>query len=131
MAPDSFERQVDQLLDEALQGNHGGSSVWWPACDLYEDDSTFSVAVALPGCRTDQIDVHVEGKMLTVKGQRETESLHGRIWYLQNIPTGPFACSVKLPEYVDDHRSKISFEHGVLTITFVKCEEARTRRVVV
>jgi HSP20 family protein len=129
MEHDSFEHEMDRLLDDVVHTTDGSFSVWSPACDLYEDASTYSIAVALPGCSPDQVDVLVQGKMLTIKGDRNIESPDGRIWYLRHIPRGPFACSVKLPEYVDDQKSTASFQQGVLTITFTKCEEAMPRRI--
>jgi HSP20 family protein len=131
MGHDSFEHEMDRLFDDALHAVDSWSSVWSPACDLYEDASMYSIAVALPGCSLDQVDVQVQGKMLTIKGNRKIESPEGRIWYLQHIPKGPFACSVKLPEYVDDQKSTAAFQQGVLTITFMKCEEARPRRILI
>ena len=131
MGHDSFEHEMDRLLDDALDAIDGWSSVWSPACNLYEDASTYSIAVALPGCSLDQVDIHVQGKMVTIKGDRKIESPEGRIWYLQHIPKGPFVCSVKLPEYVDDQKPMASFQHGILTITFAKQEEAMPRRILI
>jgi HSP20 family protein len=131
MAHDSFEREMDRLLDDALQAVDGWLSTWSPACDLYEDGSTYSIAVALPGCHADQIEVQVQGRVLTIKGARKVDSPEGRIWYLRHIPAGPFACSVKLPDYVDDQTPTASFQHGVLTVTFAKCEEAKPRRIMI
>lgn len=124
MAHDSFEGDALHALD-------GWLSAWSPACDLYEDDVTYSIAVALPGCRPDQIEIQVHGKMVTIKGERQVEGPEGRIWYLRHIPEGPFACSVELPRYVDEQTSSASFQHGVLTITFTKCEEAKPRRIMI
>ena len=128
---DSFEHAMDRLLADALDAINGWSSVWSPACDLYEDASTYSIAVALPGCSPDQVEIHVQDKMLTIKGDRKIESPEGRIWYHQYIPKGPFSCSVKLPKCVDDQTSTASFQHGVLTITFTKSEKAMPRRILI
>jgi HSP20 family protein len=131
MAHESFEREIDGLLDDALHAVNGWLSSWSPACDLYEDDSTYSIAVALPGCHADRIEVQVQDKMVRIKGERKVESPEGRIRYLRHIPEGPFACSVKLPEYVDDQTSTASFQQGVLTITFAKCERAKPRGIMI
>lgn len=121
-AADPVEGEVDRLLDDALSGVDGPSSTWAPDCNLYEDDSTYSIAVALPGCRRDLIDIQVHDKMLTITGRCQVESPEGRIWYLRHIPEGPFACSVKLPDYADDLTFTVSFQEGVLTIVFAKYE---------
>jgi hypothetical protein len=57
------------------------------------------------------------------------ESPEGRVWYSQRIRTGPFACSVKCPKYVDDQSARASFEQGVLTITCPKRKEAMSCRI--
>lgn len=131
MAHDSFEREMDRLLDDALHAVNGWLSTWSPACDLYEEDSTYSIAVALPGCHADQIEVQVQDSMVTIRGERKVESPESRIWYLRHIPEGPFACSVKLPGYVDDQTSMASCQQGVLTLTFAKCEQAKPRRIMI
>ena len=92
MDTSSFERESKTPLGDMLSVS--ALPVWLPACDIYEDAATYSIAVALPGCHADQIEVQVQGTMLTIKGEREVESLDGRIWYLQHIGTGPFICTV-------------------------------------
>ena len=127
----SAESQVDRLLNEAIQGVSEWSESWDPTCNIFEDPDGFTVQMALPGMEASQIDVQVENNVLRVKGERKSETSEQTRWYTRRMPEGVFACSFKLPAYVDHEKSTASYKHGVLTITFPKREEAKPRRIMI
>jgi HSP20 family protein len=128
---DSFETQVDRLLDEALHSMERWSSTWAPQCDVYEDDHGFCIRMALPGVDAKDLDVQVDQNTLMVKGGRTNEVPENRRFYVHEIPYGPFSCSFRIPSYVDQDKVTTSFKEGILTIEFPKCEEAKPRRIMI
>jgi HSP20 family protein len=128
---DSFERQMDRLLDEAVHAVNHGRSGWFSACDTYEDGETYSVAMALPGIQASEIQVHTEGNRLIIKGERSLPGSDGRRWYHREIPTGPFASSFELPDSVDVGNARASCTNGILTVTFPKRPNAKLRQIMI
>ena len=127
----AFNTQIDRLLADAIGTISGWSSTWEPNCNVYEDENGFCVQIALPGMEVNDIDVHVEDNTLRVKGERKDEASEGRTWYTREFLQGPFACSFRLPSYVDGHTSTASYKQGILTISFPKREEAKPRRIMI
>jgi HSP20 family protein len=75
----------------------------------------------IPGVEAENIDVKVQGNVLTIKGERlreheeEDENFH-RI----ERSYGSFFRSLKLPSEVDAEKIDASYEKGVLRITLSK-----------
>jgi HSP20 family protein len=127
----SVKSQVDRLLDDAIRAVSEWSESWEPTCNIFEDSDGFTVQMALPGIEPSHIDVQVEHNVLRVNGERKSDISEQAKWYTRSIPEGGFSCSFKLPAYVDHEKSTASYRHGVLTITFLKREEANPRRIMI
>jgi HSP20 family protein len=127
----SVKSQVDRLLDDAIRAVSEWSESWEPTCNIFEDSDGFTVQMALPGIEPSHIDVQVEHNVLRVNGERQSDMSEQAKWYTRSIPEGGFSCSFKLPAYVDHEKSTASYRHGVLTITFLKREEANPRRIMI
>jgi HSP20 family protein len=123
MSPDVFDRQIDRMFDEVLRGLETGGQNWVPASNVWEDENGFYVQVALPGWEPKEISLEVKEKMLTVKGERAAEEL--RQYHLQEIAAGNFARLFTLPASVDHENARAVHANGLLTISFLKREEAR------
>lgn len=127
----SLDSQIDRLLDDAIQTVNGGSQIWDPACNVFEDDQGFTVEMALPGMETNQINVQVENGMLRVNGERKHDNSEARTWHARGIEEGAFSCSFRLPSYANHEKVAASYKHGLLTITVPKREEAKPRQIMI
>ena len=58
-----------RLADPAL-----ASGGWTPLADVYETAEGFVVQIEVPGIAEEDIEVHVDGDTLVVKGQRQPMS---------------------------------------------------------
>ncbi len=58
--------------DEASEALVAGNFV--PAVDVYEDAQKLVLKLEVPGIRREDLDIRVEGRTLTVKGERKFES---------------------------------------------------------
>src|SRR6185312_12821307 len=45
-----------------------------PAVDVYEDPQKVQLKLEVPGIRPDDLDIRIEGRTLTVRGERKFES---------------------------------------------------------
>ena len=97
-----------------------------PAMDITEDASAYKMTAELPGLTEKDVEVAVQGDMLTVKGEkkRESERKEQNV-YLAERSYGAFSRSFTLPEGVDAGAIGASFANGVLTLTLPKKPEAK------
>jgi len=73
----------------------------------------------------------VEGDVLTVRAAREEPRRSAGSWLRRERAVGQVARSFVLPATVDGARCSATYEHGVLTLTLPKREEAKPRTITV
>src|SRR5437867_2978253 len=72
----SLRHAMDRLFEDAFVrpwsgGPQGESGVSALALDMYESGDDLVVTAAVPGVRPEDIDITVQGDVLTIKGQSE------------------------------------------------------------
>jgi HSP20 family protein len=121
---------VDKFLNDTLQAaDH--SSAWNPACNTYEDDQGFWVELALPGLDRKDIGIVFDDGVLTVKGERKGDDSAKRTYFAQEIRSGDFSRSFRLPNNVDPSKVSASYKEGLLTVEIPKREDSKPRQIVV
>ena len=98
--------------------------------DVYEDADNFEVSASLPGLRPEDVDITIQGDVLTIKGQRKTQSERKQGNYLvREQRSGNFYRSIQLPTVVDAEKARANFENGVLHLTLPKAESTKPRTI--
>lgn len=100
-----------------------------PSFEVSETDEAFRVKAELPGLEEKDIEVNLEGDVLTIRGEkkREQEEKH-RNYHVSEMSYGEFHRAFRLPEGVDREKAKAQFKKGVLTLTLPKTEQVKTQR---
>jgi HSP20 family protein len=126
---------MDRIFEESFVRPESWLTVWERGTmglpiDLYETDEAVVVKATVPGIKPEDLDITVEDGTLTIKGESKGEEKveQGRYHY-QERRYGAFARSVSLPVAVNTDKAEASFEHGVLTLTLPKAEEARPKSI--
>ena len=105
---------------------------WNPAVDVYENDDAIVVKAELPGVDKDQIAVDVDGRTLTLKGERTGENeVKEDNYYRRERVYGRFERSFALPAEVDADAIKAEFKDGVLKIEIPKPEGTKPKQITV
>lgn len=92
-----------------------------PEVDVSDGDGKFVLKADLPGLSEDDIEVAVDGDVLTISGHKsETSEDKENDYCRRERRFGSFRRSFKLPEGVVGDKAKASFEKGVLTVTLPK-----------
>jgi HSP20 family protein len=118
---DSFVRPASLLADN-------GAAVL--PLDLAETEKEFIVKAALPGIKPEQVQITVQGDTLTIGGEsRSEDEQKGRRWHLRECRSGAFQRSLTFGTPFDADQAQAHYEHGVLTLTLPKTEEARPRQI--
>jgi HSP20 family protein len=103
---------------------------WLPAVDILEKDGNLVLRAELPGINEKEIDLKLEGNLLTLKGERKMEKDEGKGSY-HRIESyyGSFSLSFTLPDTVDPEKIKAEFKNGILTVTLPQKPEVRPREI--
>jgi HSP20 family protein len=128
----TLREAMDRLFDDAftrpINLRDGGWSA--PAVDMYQTDDEVVVKAALPGFKTDEVQINVTGDVLTIRGERKHEDeKKDKAWHIREQRWSSFERSVALPTAIVPDRAEASFENGILTITFPKAEEVKPKTI--
>lgn len=100
------------------------------AMDVIETKDNVIVKASVPGIKPEDIDVSVTGDVLTIKGETASEEKIEQGSYLrQERRFGKFERSLTLPTLVTADKAEAKFEHGVLTLTLPKAEQAKPKSI--
>jgi HSP20 family protein len=103
---------------------------WLPALDVVERDDAYVLRTDLPGLAEEDVKIEVEDNVLTISGERKSESdtTEGSYRRVERA-FGSFSRRLQLPEGVDAEAISASFDKGVLEISIPKPEQRKPRRV--
>ncbi len=105
---------------------------WIPPVDIAEDKDKIVLTAELPGFKEDQIQIQMEGGVLTLRGERRFEKEKkddGRSYHRIERSYGQFMRSFTLPNNVDRENIQAKFSDGVLEIELPKREETKPRQI--
>jgi HSP20 family protein len=103
---------------------------WLPPVDIAEDKDRIVLTAELPGFQEDQIEIQMEGGVLTLRGERKfEEEKEGRSFHRVERSYGQFVRSFTLPSNVDRENIQANFHDGLLEVTLPKREEAKPRQI--
>jgi HSP20 family protein len=135
-----FQREMNRLFDDVFGremgagSSLGGSASMWmtPQIDVTEGDNELRICADIPGVPQEDVDVTVEGDMLTLRGEKKSETEQERgSYHVSERSFGRFQRSIQLPFTPDPEQVRASFDKGVLTVTVPKTgqQTERGRRI--
>lgn len=97
------------------------SDEWFPDVDVFVRNGKVVIRADLPGMKRDDINVKVEGDMLTISGHREEkEEVKDTDYYRSERHTGTFTRALRLPEDFSADQVDATYHDGVLEVTVPK-----------
>lgn len=101
-----------------------------PDFDVWETQNGIILASELPGVERDDIDISVEGNVLTLKGNKKTPELGEKdLLLVRERSYGEFSRSIKLPYRVNPDQVEAKFKNGVLSIKLNRPEEEKPKKI--
>jgi HSP20 family protein len=92
-----------------------------PASEAFGGQDTYRIVMELPGVAEDDIEISVNGHMVTVSGEKHTERADsGEDWFFSERQFGAFSRSFRLPPDADAGAMSADLQDGVLTVTVRK-----------
>ena len=101
-----------------------------PAVDMSEDQKEIVVHTEIPGMDIKDIDISLNGRVLTIRAQRkqeleEKDKNHHRI----ERKYGSFSRTFELPANVDGDKVKATYKDGILTLHLPKTKEQSVKKI--
>lgn len=105
---------------------------WSPRIDIDEDASNFVVTADVPGVAPKDIQVSMQGGVLSISGERKAEAeKKKKNYHRKECMTGSFERKFLLPDTADDTKVTAEGKHGVLTIKVAKKPAVKPRTIAV
>ncbi len=135
-----MQNEIRKAFDRLFEGNlldqdeSDDSSVvtsqWVPRVDVKEEPGRFVLYADLPGIDPDEIEVSMDKGLLTIKGERRSETTDQTDRYSRiERRYGSFYRRFALPDSADPEGIQAHGRNGVLEITIPKRAEASPRRI--
>jgi HSP20 family protein len=118
-----FDRMFNDVMRDFLGRTAGRTGrgtqeqLWAPRLAAYSKDGDLVLHADLPGVSLEDVDITLDGNVLTISGERKVGTQdEGVSYYLNELPHGAFRRSVGVPDGVDANSIKARFENGVLEV---------------
>lgn len=107
----------------------GGTATPSLPMNLVETPDGYVMHAALPGMNTENLDIQVMGREVSIKGKYEITAPENGTWIWQGITTGEFFQTFTLPLEVDGDQVQANYENGILYLTLPKAEHVRPKSI--
>jgi len=94
-----------------------------PKINIRETEETYNIEVELPGVKKENVDIQVDGDILTIAGERIIKDEVKEEEYRKvESNYGKFSRAFTLPKRVDTSKIEAKFELGILEVNIPKKE---------
>ena len=131
-----FRREFDNLYDRFFEQNFLPSSYifgqgkWDPNLDISEGRKDITVKAEIPGIEAKDFDISIDGRLLTIKGEKKQEQRkEEETYYRVERSYGYFSRTVELPAEVEQNNVEASYKRGILKIKLRKTKSSETKRI--
>ena len=134
----TLHREIDRLFDDFARGltAFGGSPNLVPSLDVTETDKEIEITAELPGLERKDVEISLEDDVLTVRGEKKTESVQdnkkdgdNKNYQLNERSYGVFYRVLQLPPGIDPSTVKATMSNGVLKITIPKPARTQAKKI--
>jgi HSP20 family protein len=130
-------REMERMrgeMDRLMTGLVGRSAFTteldvFPAFNVIEESDRVLVRAELPGVKTENIEISVDGNTLSIRGERKREDLGNVSYHRRERAAGKFRKALTLPVEINPEAVEAKCEHGVLKLVLPKAERAKPRKI--
>ena len=123
-----FEDFFNDWAFRSVEGRRAADT-WTPAVDVVEKEGNLHLMAALPGLNEKDIELKIEGQVLTIKGERKSRESEGYTYHQQESHCGTFSRTFTLPDSTDLENIKAEYKNGVLNIAIPHKPEIKPRTI--
>ncbi len=123
-----FEREIERIFSHTV--NAPSESAATPAINIVENENQTVIVAELPGVQKEDVKLSVEKDILTIRANRKSNALPEKATWLRNeISTGDFNRSVRLPKGADSEKMTAELTNGILKVVVPKAEAVKPREI--
>jgi len=119
-----FRHFFQPLFDDELVPYRKG---FLPPIDVFHDEDKVTVRAEVPGVKKEDLEVHVEGDLLTVSGKKM--HVESQNYHQIESRCGAFTRAITLPHTVDRSKISASYKDGVLMLSLPLAAEAKPKQI--
>jgi HSP20 family protein len=131
-----MEQMVQQMdvLTKAMFGGRPGMRLYpsrvFPAVNITEDKDSYFVRAELPGIKANEIDLQVNGRNLTISGERKIQfEGENAKYHRREREAGKFSRVIGLPGDIDSNSVEAKMVNGILTVVISKSEASKPKQI--
>lgn len=104
----------------------------FPLTNVTEDSNNYYVRAELPGIKSEELDIQVTAKGISIAGERKIQAEGNNVRYhRREREAGKFSRSINLPDDIDTDKVEARLENGILTMAIPKAEKSKPRQITV
>ncbi len=127
-----LQREMNRLFSDSFFVAGNRNTPTYPAMNAWTNQDGAVITVELPGVNPEDIDISVAGETLTLTGSRQPRELQaGEKYHRRERNYGQFSRTVQLPFKVEADQVEATFARGVLSISLVRAEEDKPKKITV
>jgi HSP20 family protein len=128
-----LQDEINRLFGVAKENeSSSATAAWVPTVDIHEYGNRFELFVDLPGVDPHQVELTLDGGVLTLAGNRAEQEPSGTdevVAHRIERGHGVFHRRFVLPDTADGEKVKASGKNGVLKVTIPKQERSMPRKI--
>lgn len=98
--------------------------------DVYDQDDKIMVEATMPGVKPEDIDIRIQGDVLTIKSEvKQEKNISEDRYTYKERSYGAMQRSITLPSAVNADKAEAKLENGVLKLSLPKVEEQRAKSI--
>lgn len=127
---DQLRRRMDRVFDDAGDGiGLEPATGKAPRVNFHDTGSALVLLADVPGVKESDLKVSLDQDVLTLSGERKSDTPEGFTAYRQERTPQRFSRSFALPVKVDPEKVSAVLSQGVLTVTLEKAPEVKPRQI--
>jgi HSP20 family protein len=100
-------------------------------CDIYEGDGSIVLRIEMPGVNKDNLNINVDGDVLTVVGKRADDSPPEGEYLIREMRRADYLQTYTLDETIDRNKIDATLSNGILLLTLGIKESEKPRKITV
>jgi HSP20 family protein len=134
-ALNNLQNEMNHLFSDfggaAMNAPMTREPMWTPVADVLETADDYRIQVALPGVDPKDVEVRLDGTLLTVAGERRLEDVKETQTYSREMVYGSFHRAFTLPASPEARDIRANYRDGLLRITVPKSPSAKPKQIAV
>ncbi|MBE0670803.1 MAG: Hsp20/alpha crystallin family protein [Anaerolineales bacterium] len=116
--PYPFRRVTRRFAEQPHQRSLG--------VNIREEDEAYILSALVPGLKAEDLNIQILEDVVSIEGEYKTDEAE---FLLNELPSGAFRRTLRLPAEVDAEKVEAKIADGVLTLTLPKAESARPKKI--